>query len=58
MVDDYVVVKPTECGEVVGIGGSALGPGDGVVGLEPIAAGAAVGCASAVSVEDCSPEFG
>ena len=53
-----MVVKPTEGGEVVGVGCSALGPGDTVVGLEPVAAGAAVCCASSVAVEDGSAEFG
>ena len=55
---DYMMVKPAECYEVVRVGWSALGPGDDVVGLEPVAAGAAVGCTSSIPVEDGSPEFG
>jgi hypothetical protein len=57
-VDDDVVVVPAEGGEVVGICASALGPGDVVVGLEPVAGDASVGCAAAVAVEDESPKFG
>ena len=58
LVDHDVVVEPTECREVLGIRPAALRPGDLVVWLEPVAAGAAVCCASAIPVEDSSAEFG
>ena len=57
-MDDDVMMKPTECYEVVGVGWSALGPGDDVVGLEPIAAGAAVGGAAAIPKQDNPPQYG
>ena len=57
-VDDDMVVKPTEGGEVVGVGCSALGPGLAVVGLEPVAGDTSVCCASSIAVEDESPKFG
>ncbi len=53
-----MVVVPAEGGEVVGVGCPVLGPGGLVVGLEPVAADASVGCASSVTVEDCPAEFG
>jgi hypothetical protein len=46
-VDDDVVVVPAEGGEVVGVGGAALAPGDDVVRFEAVAAGTAVGGADA-----------
>ena len=52
-----VMVKPAECGEVVGIGGATISPGDDVVGLEPIAAGAAVGGAATIPIKDGSAQF-
>ena len=57
-VDDDMVVKPTQCGEVVRLRLPALGPGDAVVGLEPVAGDTAVGCAASVTVEDEPFEFG
>ncbi len=53
-----MVMKPTEGYKIVRVGWAALGPGDLVVGLKPIAAGAAVGRASTVPIEDGSAEFG
>jgi hypothetical protein len=58
LVDDHMVMKPAEGDQVVGIGSAALRPGNFVVWLEPVPAGAAVCCASAVAVEDGSAEFG
>lgn len=58
-VDYHMVVVPAQRGEVVGIVGSALGCGGDVVGLEPVAALAAVGGAGTlVPVEDEPFEFG
>jgi hypothetical protein len=55
LVDDDVVVVPTEGYEIVGVGGSTLGPGGDVVDLEPISAVAGVGSALiVVAVEDGS----
>jgi hypothetical protein len=56
-VDDDVVVVPAKGGEVVCVGGAALAPGGDVVGLEAVAAGAAVGGADpAVAVQDVAAE--
>ena len=57
MYDD-MVMEPTKCCEVVGVGGSALGPGDDVVGLEPIPGDTSVGGAASVPIQDGSPQFG
>ena len=53
-----MVVVPAEGGEVVGVGCPVLGPGEFVVGLEPVAGDASVGAASSVAVEDGPAEFG
>jgi hypothetical protein len=53
LVDDDLVVEPAEGDQVLGIGGSALAPGDDVVDLEPVGVGTAVGSAGVpVAVED------
>jgi hypothetical protein len=55
LVDDDVVVVPTQGYEILRIGGSALGPGGDVVDLEPVSAVAGVGSALiVVAVEDGS----
>ena len=41
LVDGDVVVEPAECGEVVGVVVAVVGSVFDVVGLEPVAAGAA-----------------
>jgi hypothetical protein len=52
-VDDDVMVEPAEGDEIVGIGGSALTPGDDVVDLESVVTGTAVsGAGVGVAVED------
>ena len=42
-MDDYMVVVPAQEDQVVLVGGPSLGPGDHMVGLETVSAGAAVG---------------
>lgn len=51
LVDDDVVVVPTQCDEVVGIGGPAIGPVLFVMGLQPVSAGTSGGGATAVASE-------
>jgi len=55
-VDDDVVVKPAEGGEVVGLCSSALRERDDVVGLESVVAGAAVDHTPLVSPKNESSE--
>ena len=50
MVDGDVVVEPAERGEVVGVVSAAVGAVPDVVGLEPIAAGAACDHTPAVTM--------
>ena len=58
-VDDHVVMKPTEGGEIRRVVRPALGFWGDVVGLEPVAGLAAVGGAGAsVAVEDEPSQFG
>ncbi len=47
-----MVVEPTQCDEVVGVGGSSVGPVDDVVGLESVARRAAVDAAAVVTSEN------
>jgi hypothetical protein len=42
-MDDDLMVEPAECDQIVGIGGSALAPGDLMVDLESMVAVASVG---------------
>ena len=53
-----MMVVPTQCGEIVWVGSPALGPGDTVVGLEPVSGDTSVGCAATIPVEDESSKFG
>ena len=55
MVDDHMMVEPAEGDEVGGVGGSAVGPVDDVVGLESVAGGASVYAAAVVSSQYGSP---
>lgn len=57
-VDDHVVVVPAEGGEVVGVVGAALVPGDDVVGFESVAAGASGDGAGAVALGHESADVG
>jgi hypothetical protein len=50
-VHDDVMMEPAKSGEILRIGRAAFGPGNDVVRLEPVSAGAAVGGASAVAVQ-------
>jgi hypothetical protein len=53
LVDDDLVVIPAQGDQIVGVGGSALAPGDEMVDLESMVAGAPVGLAGEpVAVED------
>jgi hypothetical protein len=56
LVDNHVMVKPTEEDEVGLVGSATFGPGEDVVRLEPMSAGAAIGGAdSLILVEQGSP---
>ena len=57
-VDNDVMVEPTQGGQVVWIVSTALAAGDDVVGLEPVAGSATVGCACpTVAMEDESSQL-
>ena len=43
LVDDDVMMKPTQPNQISGVGLSALGPGDDVVGLDSVTATTPVG---------------
>ena len=51
-VDHNMMVKPTESGQIVGIGGSALRPRLFVMWLQPIATGATFGGTRSITMKD------
>jgi hypothetical protein len=57
-VDDDVMVKPTKCDQVVGVGSATFRPGCLVVGLEPIAALAAVDGTSTIPPQHIAAQAG
>jgi len=52
------MVEPTKGDQVVGICGPALGPGNPMMGLQPVATGATIGRASSIPEEDEAAKFG
>ena len=56
-MNNNMMVKPAECGEVFGIGRATLRPGENVMRLESIATGATVCGATSVAMHDESLEF-
>jgi hypothetical protein len=51
-MDDHVMMEPTKRCQVIGIGWPAPGPGDDVMRLEAVSAGAPVSGASTVAMQD------
>ena len=58
LVDDDVVVVPTEAYEILGVGDASFGPVHSVVSLESVLAGAARCGAAAISADDEAAKAG